>query len=184
MSIYKLADDEIVIMQDSHVRDESSGKVTLILTNHSIVQINRGLFGNDSDCEVHPLTDLRSADGNPNVLVGKNRSGAKRLELYFNSSEKYYVFDSTLAERKWAFSITKAYKACIQANKKAQKSHQNGSLFTPILGAVDAARKTITPTEKATKTIVGKCPYCGAELSGKKGEDIQCSYCDAVVHLK
>lgn len=183
MSFYKLADDEIVIMQDSRVRDERSTKVTLILTNQNIVQVNRGLFGNDSDCEVYPLIDLRAADGTPNVLVGKNRSGSRRLELYFNSFEKYYVFDTTLAERKWAYSITKAYKACIQANKKKHNS-QNGSLFTPLLGAVDAARKTMTSTQKTTKTIVGKCPHCGAELSGKKGEEIQCSYCDAVVQLK
>ena len=29
-----------------------------------------------------------------------------------------------------------------------------------------------------------KCPRCGAELNGNKGEEVVCSYCETVVKIK
>ena len=183
MSIYTLADDEIVIIQEPKVREENSGTITLILTNQNLIQVKQNIFGNDKDYEKYSLLDLRASDGNPNVLVGKSKSGSRRLELYFSSFVKFYSFESMFGERKWAAAIIRAYKTCAAEYKKNHRETQTGSLFSPIANVVDAAKKQISMSQKPSKTSTCKCPKCGAEVLGKKGDEIICSYCGAVIHI-
>ena len=185
MIIYDLGQDEVVIMQDAHVTDAASGSVTLVLTNENIIQVNKGFWGNDKSYEKYPLLKLKEYNGKPNVLVGKAPNGTARLELYFSSFEKYYTFQSTFAERKWANAIAKAYKACVVDAKKVERAKADkGAIFAPILNTFDSAKNAIKPKPKAPKVITVKCPRCGAELKGEKGSEVTCSYCDAVVPIK
>ena len=185
MNIYELGPDEIVIMQDAHVNDSASGRVTLVLTNQNLIQVNKGFWGSDKSSEKYSILDLKEYNGKPNVIVGKAKNGSTQLELYFTSFEKHYSFQATFAERKWANAIAKAYKACVADAKKNEKGKSDtGSLFAPLKNTFDSAKNTIIPKPKAPKTKTVKCPKCGAELSGKKGTEVTCSFCDAVVPIK
>lgn len=58
----------------------------------------------------------------------------KELELYFQGYEKAYSFQGMLAERKWASTIEKAYKAASAELKKAEKAKKNAvEVFAPLL---------------------------------------------------
>ena len=173
MNIYTLEPDEVVIMQDTHVRDADSGEVTLVLTNKSIIQVNKGFFGKAKDFEKYSLLDLKEYKGKPNVLVGKDSSNVARLELYFSTFEKYYYFHAAFRERKWASSINKAYKTCAAEKRKVERTNAGGGFWhSPVKNTIQLNKKTV------------KCPRCGAELAGEKGTSVVCEYCDAVVTIK
>ena len=184
MSVYELGPDEVVIMQEANVSDGRS-QVALILTNQNIIEIQKGFFGGDKNSIKYSLGDLRVNNGKPNVLVGKASDGSARLELYFNGFERYYSFKGLLTERKWASSIEKAYKVYITEKNKKEKVKRNlGTIFAPIKGTLENAKKAVTPKPKEKEIRSVKCPKCGAQLSGPKGEDITCDYCSAVVKVK
>ena len=178
MSVYELDFDEAVILQDTNVT--MNGKsVTLILTNRNIIQVNKGFFGGDKDANKYPLLELKELNGKPNVRVGKSKGGEVQLELYFQGYDKAYSIKGILSERKWATAIEKAYKAAVAEAKKANKSPIGiGSIFNPLKGTIENAKKSMIKT----KTI--KCPNCGNILSGEKGKEVKCDYCDFVVKIK
>ncbi len=184
MSVYELDIDEAVILQDSNVTAGRSN-ITLILTNRNIIQVNKGLFGGDKEAWKYPLLDLKELNGKPNVRIGKSRSGSTQLELYFQGYEKAYSFQGMLAERKWASTIEKAYKAASAELKKAEKAKKNAvEVFAPLKGTIENAKNVFTSKTKGPKIKVMKCPECGAELVGEKGEQVRCSYCEALIIIK
>lgn len=184
MSAYELGFDEAVILQDTNV-SMGHASVTLLLTNQNLIQVNKGLFGADRDAVKYPLLDLKELNGKPNVRIGKSRSGDTQLELYFQGYEKAYSFHGVFGERKWASAIEKAYRSAVSEAKKAEKSKLGvAGIFAPLKGTLDDAKTTFTARTKGLKTKAMKCPKCGAELVGMKGEQVRCSYCDAIVAIK
>ena len=183
MSVYALDIDEVVILQDPNVTAYGA-TVTLILTNHNIIQVEKGFWG-DKEALKYPLLELKELSGKPNVRIGKSRSGGAQLELYFQGYEKEYSFQGIFTERKWASAIEKAYKAAVSEAKKAERKKLNVSgIFTPIKGKIVIAKNSIAAKTKEPKTRTMKCPQCGAELVGLKGEQVRCGYCDAMVTIK
>lgn len=184
MAVYDLGLDEVVIMQESNVFSGGSN-VTLILTNQNLIEVTKGFWGSDKGSNKYPLLNLKEYNGKPNVLVGKGPNGKTRLELYFTGYEKYYSFQGMLAERKWAGAIEKAYKACVAEQKKSEKPKLDvGTIFAPIKGTLESAKQAVIPKTKEPKTKMVKCPRCGAELTGEKGKEVKCSYCEAIVTIK
>lgn len=184
MKAYELGHDEIVIMQDANV-SEGNTKVSLILTNQNIIQVNKGFFGGEKNSEKYPLIQLKEHNGKPNILIGKEPNGEIRLELYFVGYEKYYSFPGRTTEKKWAGAIEKAYKELNPNQKKEDKVKIDiGGIFTPLKGPIGMAAKALTPKPKERKSKMNKCPRCGAELVGKQGEEIKCVYCDAIITIK
>lgn len=184
MGVYELGLDEAVIMQDSHIFAENSG-ITLVLTNQNIIQVNKNFWGSDKSAVKYPLTELKEYKGKPNVIVGKAPNGAARLELYFTGYEKFYIFQGTIAVRKWASAIEKAYKAYKVEEKKNEKAKPDtNAIFIPLKGALESAKQVITPKANGQKTKTIKCPRCGAELTGKKGQEVACSYCETVITIR
>ena len=184
MSVYELGIDEAVILQDFNASAEGTN-VTLILTNQNIIQINKGFWGKEKVAWKYPLLDLKELDGKPNVRVGKSRNGNTQLELYFQGYEKAYSIRGILTERKWANAIEKAYKAAVTELKKAEKPNRNSAeIFAPLKGTFENAKNVLAPKSKGPKILVMKCPQCGAELTGEKGEQVRCSYCEALVTIK
>ena len=187
MATYNLDEDEIVIMQDSTVTDQSNHHVTLVLTNKHILVLEQGLLGKIKETCRLSLSDLKENSGAPNVLVGKAPNGKTRLELYFSQSQYYYIFKGLLAEKKWAAAIIKAYKALIKERVKSEAGQFDTSkIIAPVIGRLDAAKNAVLSAqkEKKAKTISSKCPYCGAAVIGSKGYEIRCEYCEAVFIIK
>ena len=83
MAAYNLDADETVILREIGVSTGTARKVTLILTNKNIIQINRDVWGKDKDSIKYPLSNLKVSKGKANVLINKNRMGKKQLELFF-----------------------------------------------------------------------------------------------------
>ena len=184
MSVYILDEDEVILMKDTKVSAKGS-PITLILTNQSIIQINKGLFGGDKDAEKYPLLDLKEHNGKPNILIGKAPNGKTRLELYFDFYNLDYSFQGLFTEKKWANAIEKAYKDCIREQRKTEKVKLSvGEMISPLKDTFKSAKSAVTPKPKPPAIRVIKCPGCGAELRGAKGDEVTCSYCDTIVNIK
>lgn len=183
MSAYNLDNDEAVIMQTSNVSAGTFQNVDLILTNKNVIQVNKGILGNVKDTIKFPLSQLKVLNGKANVLVGKSKTGAKQLELYFAGFEKFYTFNSAFSESKWANEIIKAHKKRLAEIDNANKTSGDGSITKTLKGALDLALDKI-PLKKETVPKTNKCPKCGAELTGPKGSVAICSYCDTQIIIK
>lgn len=178
MAVYDLDNDEAVILQTSGVFTGTNASVDLILTNKNLIQVNKGFFGGDKGSIKYPLSELKVLNGKANILVGKARNGTKRLELYFSNCEVYYRFNAPFALNKWAGAIGKAHKDRMDSIAKSQKAPKT-SLLDSVKGTLD---KIVPGKEPQIKTC--KCSKCGAELTGNKGEQVICSYCDNAVIIK
>ena len=180
-----LESDEVVIMQDAHVRDSASGSVTLVLTSQRLIQINRDFWGNDKSSAKFSFSEIKNSNGKPNVLVGKSADGASRLEVYFNSFEKYYTFQNRSAEKKWAAEIVKAYKIyTAEAKKKVQAKEDTASVLAPIKNAFTVVKQTLAIKAGTGKQKTIKCPRCGAEVTGETGTSVTCPYCETNLQIK
>lgn len=184
MADYDLDEDEAVILQETGVNAGKFETVDLILTNKNIIQINRGFLGGTKKSIKYPLSKLKIFKGKANVLIGKSRNGEKQLELYFTDCEKYYKFNSARGERTWVHEIIKAHKDRMAESAKSQKeSFGKNSIFQSITGTMESAKNILSAKRTPVKKTC-KCPNCGAELTGSKGSEVQCSYCDAIVVIK
>ncbi len=187
MSAYALDLDEVVILQDFNVI-ANGAEVTLILTNKNVIEVTRGFWGGDKDSNKYPLYALKEMNGKPNVRVGKSPNGKAQLELYFVGYNKVYSFKGLFVEKKWLSAIEKAYKAALKqaiAEEKREKRAANegkgvGELIAPIMEKVGLA----VIKNKESRILSAKCPKCGAEVSGSKGDQVTCSYCDAIFVIK
>ena len=180
MGAYNLDEDEIVITQDSNVTNQNGRIVTLVLTNKNIIELEHGFLGNTKTFHYYPLTDLKENRGNPNVLVGKSPAGKTRLEVFFVSSQRYYSFKGILAEKKWASAITKAYRQRVKEIDRSE--HTSLSAAKYVAGKVHAAKSAILKNQQ--KAASSKCPFCGAVVTGSKGEEIECEFCESTFIIK
>ena len=178
MEAYNLDIDEAVIMQASKVLTDTNASVDLVLTNKSLIQINRGFFGGQKSSIKYPLSKMKVLNGKPNIIVGKSFNGNKQLELYFSTFELFYRFNAPFTLNKWANAISKAYKERMAELAKEQKAAKP-SIFDSVKESLDK----MLPIREAQNKI-NKCSKCGAELVGAKGEQVTCEYCDNVVIIK
>lgn len=181
MIVYSLDTDEAVILQDSNVKT-SGTDITLILTNKHVIQVKKGIFGREKSAFKYPLLDLKELNGKPNVRIGKAQNGEKQLELYFKLYQRVYCFRDFLAEMKWAGAIEKAYRTVVAEARKSEQTENNQGFFAPILNTLDTARHALFFKADETRTM--KCPRCGADLVGEKGEQVTCGYCDTIVTIR
>ena len=182
MSVYELEADEAVIMQENDV-SAGKGTVSLILTNRRLIQINKGLFGGDKNAEYYLLADLKELKGKPNILIEKAPTGEKRLELYFSGFEKYYSFSKLFAERKWADAIEKTYLSLMKDREEGNRAGNGKPLSSPLKETLDTAKRLFSPKEKESKTKTVKCPTCGNILTGSRGHEITCEYCQSIIRF-
>lgn len=177
MSVYELDEDEAVILQATGVY-ASNGSVDLILTNKNIIQINMGFWGNPTNSDKYPLDDIRILNGKPNIIIGKYEKGSKCLEIFLMNGKLGYKFKGAFEINKWANAIEKAHKDRMAEIKKSQKGDK-GTLADSVKGTIER----LIPTKNAQSKYC-KCSRCGAELTGLKGEQVTCDYCNNIVVIK
>ena len=184
MAVYGLDEDEAVILQETGVNAGDFGNVDLILTSKNIIQVNKGLLGNVKDSIKYSLSNLKTLNGKANVLIGKDRGGSKRLEMYFADGMRYYRFMHSSSVSSWMRAIIKAHKNRMAEIEKYRKANsEKTSIFQSISGTIESAKNGMLAKKTPSKKIC-KCPKCGAELDGAKGEEVKCIYCDATVVIK
>ena len=187
MADLKLLEDEVVILKELNVYDEHNNSVELVLTNFNLIEVVTvyGFWNRSETTNKYPLLDLKDQNGKPNVIVGKNSQGKKCLELYFSSFSKSFVFQGWFSIGKWQDAIEKAYQHIVSE----QTPHEDGvnKVFNSIKDGIAnglSAVKNVTPLAKPKLKKVNKCPKCGAELSGEKGAEVVCEYCNTVIRIK
>ena len=197
--------DEIVILQKHDAADSSRNLGSLILTSKNIIEVSMDYknattgYYNPSSKKVstvynkYSLLRLKQYKGTPNILIEKKSNGEIRLELFFDSYEKSFAFSSNADAKKWSNAITKAYKERVAENRKELKNKEKpskrqdkpeGGLFSPFLESYEKIKNSVANNQKSREASLNKCPRCGAELNGQRGEEIQCIYCETKSIIK
>ena len=184
MSSYTLDEDEVVILEEHNVTKGIS-TVSLVLTNRNLIQVSKVFMGASERAMKYPLLELKEQNGKPNILIGKGPDKKTRLDLYFDSCDLHYSFQGLFVERKWAGAIEKAYRACVAEKRRSEKKDFDlGALFSPLKDTVQSVSSIVIPKDKEPVVKIVKCPRCGAEVSGEKGSEVKCSYCDSRIRIK
>lgn len=182
MSEYILDYGEVVILQE-YDAIAGSVAVNLTLTNQNIIQVIKNKFGASKSFEKYPLTDIREHNGKPNVIVSKNSNGEVCLNIFFENSKKSYVLKGLFTEKKWADAITKAYKERISELAKIDRANNpNNGILNSVIKGLNIAKASVLPKTPGTVTV--KCTMCGAEISGERGQEAQCSYCQNFITIR
>lgn len=186
---YKLLPNEAIIMKQQRIIHNSAmNNFTdeLLLTNLNLVLISKSTFGNIKNIQTFPVSQIKVFNNQAQILLSKTRGGYPKIEIYFLNGQENFVFES----KKDAITcINKINQLLtgenVEINISAKTTIPGTEMLADALGGtVDAFKnafgfktnKSSTETiEKATK----KCSSCGATISGKKGQIVCCSYCDA-----
>lgn len=184
---YNLQPNESMIMsQDRTLHGGRMATFTdeLILTDLHIVLVSKGAFGNTKGIQTFPLNQIKIFNGQAQVLLGKTSGGYPQLDVYFLNGQESFGFESKKEAVKWIANINKL----ITGNEGEVDTSPSiaipgveyvaetlkGTMDT-FKGALGIKSKASGMSEKAAK----KCSYCGAPISGVKGQAVRCQYCDA-----
>ena len=187
MAKYNLLPNESMIMTQDHVLHGglmASFNDELMLTNLHIVLISKGILGNTKNIQTFPLNQIKVFNGQCQVLLGKTKGGYPQLDVYFLNGQEGFGFQSKKDAAKWLATINKLvtgneYEADASPSMAipgtefiAETLKSTVDTFKGALGI--KSKSAETPT-KATK----KCSFCGAPITGIKGQIVRCQYCDA-----
>ena len=75
-----------------------------------------------------------------------------------------------------------------QKNRMAEISKETNSgkksIIQSIKETIGTAKDSLLIERRSSLKKICKCPKCGAELVGGKGEKVKCDYCDTFVVIK
>lgn len=176
MNDYKLYPNEAILFK-SEDAFQGMHKGDLVLTNLAILWAEKNLFGKIKNVNRISFNQVKMYNGNPQVRLGKSGNGMPQLEIYIVNRQENFSFNNTLFGKrevsKWINKITQAITG-----------HAPDKSFTSIPGTefvADTLKGTVgafTDSLGLKKTISTKCMACKAPIAGKKGETVQCKYCD------
>ncbi len=194
MGEYMLKPDEFIIMEETNVTNADGDKIRLVLTDRCLLAITYNIWGKVSDSKRYALIKMKELKGEPNIITTKE-SGRSWLTLCYPNGQVSFHFENIFTEKKWNTAIVKAYKDRVAVKKKEAREEEKrsrsetggglGKLFAPAAGLIDSAKNSYSSLVSKPKTGLRiRCPYCGAELSGVKGETVECEYCGHKTVLK
>jgi hypothetical protein len=189
---YQLSPNEFIIIKNDHVyHGNDSGEI--ILTNLSLVHITeKGAFKKTYITQKYPIDQIKVFNGKAQVLLGKNGN----IDIYLINGQESFKFwnnETFFSEKKaekdainFIDAINQLFSGeVVNTNTSSKAMIPEIEIITDTLGdTVDAFKSALgfntkksstIPIEKTTK----KCNSCGATISGKKGQVVRCSYCDA-----
>lgn len=147
----------------------------LILTNLNIIYVARGMFGKIKNIEKYPIKEVKVFEDKAQCFLGKQVNGAPSLEIYFYNKQESFGFRKKTEVMKWVKSINEVL--CENTDVSAM-----GQFALP---GTEFLAETIKDTISSFKGILEKkekvstnCISCGAAISGYKGKQVQCSYCN------
>lgn len=175
--------NEMVILSDENVRSENLKKTgNLMLTNRNIIFFTVGTFkGKIKNIYKRPLSQIKVFQNQPQAKVFSKGLMEYALDIYFISGNERYVFINRMGKKR-ILEWVKAISATLKGEEIITDSIQNGGILgvDVVAGTIKETFNTISSTFKpsANQEISGKCSACGAPLSGKKNQIVQCPYCD------
>lgn len=198
-----LRPNEVVIMEnDSVARGDERANLdgSLILTNQSLVYIRRkrGAFGGVSvkDTKRYPLGQIKVYQGRAQVRTGRARNGYPQVEIYLIGGQETFLFNKKKDAQTWAEALNDVINGVpVEASPSDGMSNPDLDSLVGAFGAVfgsvtdsfksafdDGADSSKSDTRGSRTT--NKCSYCGAPISGTRGQIVRCRYCDTEQTLK
>lgn len=183
----ELGVDEVVLIKSERVLHGGTlaGYTdTLILTNKYVIYIKRNIWGKAKETKKFPLASIKMYNGKPQAVLNKAANGFPTLDIYFQTSEETFGFQSKSEVIKWCEKINEAI-----TGEKSSIGDDTNSMFT-IPGTEELARTLKatfdtykeafgikTKKEDKPQTASCRCSGCGAPNTGIKGETKKCPYC-------
>lgn len=191
MAKYNLQPNESFILNNENVRHgNTSGE--LILTNLNLVYIiSKGVFRTTYITQLYPINQIKVFNGKAQAILGNDGN----IDIHFiNRMESFKFWNTDML-----FSLKKAEK---EAGRWVNAINQLiigqvSKIDQPVstsLASAEVIAGTIKDTFDIFKgALVGKsknnneipikaskkCIFCGAPISGTKGQIVRCQYCDA-----
>lgn len=188
MANYNLRPNESIIMKQEqiiHGGVMASFTDELILTNLHIVLVKKGIFGNSKGIQTFPLNQIKVFNGQAQVLLGKTKGGYPQIEVYLLNGQESFGFHNKKDAVKWIDNINKLVTGNEgEVNTSPSMAITGVEYISEALkGTMDTFKDTLgikpkSNIEMPTKEVK-KCSYCGAPISGTKGQIVHCQYCDA-----
>jgi hypothetical protein len=161
----------------------------LILTNLNLVLIEKGVFGKVKSTQTFPVNQIKVFNGQAQAILGKQSSGAPKLDVYFLNGQENFGFESKRDVIKWIKNIN----ALVSGNEIDIDSTPSTAIpgaemvAETLKGTVDAFKGTFgiksRKDKNTSENVVAKCNSCGATISGKTGQVVNCPYCGTVEQL-
>ena len=200
MADYVLAEDEYVVLRELRVKVDTGKKFSmphesdLMLTNRNIVLFVKGMLGKVKRCEVYPLDQIRVLDGRPQCRLDTSEFMVDKLEISFRDKVVLFAFDDLDAKqhiRMWVNEIYKLLTGSDAPREVLSSTGLAGSIegitsSIDLEGVAEAMGKVYgsfhnavdAKAAQAAPLVACRCPSCNASIKGRRGETIQCPFCD------
>ena len=173
----QLQKKEVVLIPETSVSyqdgaEKATENYAATLTNQKLIITVMGMWGKKKGVITYPI---RGSSGGKKILAAVEKD---RTTLGVSTDGSYFEigFSSKKEMKKW-----KEWIQNLLRSEQFLEDQEDDSLLgsavrsrTDMQGAESSAEKV----PKATEYAVGRCPYCGAPLSGKRGYLVVCEYCD------
>jgi len=186
---YKLSPNEaIIIKQERIIHGGAIANFTdeLILTNQNLVLISKGTFGRVKNIQAFPVRQIKVYNNQAQVILSKTRGGYPQIEVYLINGQENFGFESKKDAMNWINKINQLVTGeDLEINVPVKTAIPGTEMIADALGGtVDAFKgalgfKPKKSSIEAIEKVARKCSFCGAPVSGKKGQIVRCSYCDA-----
>ena len=187
MSEFSLLPGEEVIRRNDETAIGGPGRInlgirkdSLILTNQSLICIKRGLLGKVKDVKRYSLSDIVIANGKPQVQSGRFDNVTRSLDIYLKQGELRVemLWEEEILD--WVDEITLVLTGHTSGLKPESDGFEKFS--GEVLKVAENVDKAMGKFRKAfgiksNAQASGKCPGCGAPITGTEGEAVQCPYC-------
>ncbi len=212
MAKINLGNDEAILAKDSDITHDrgsmwNSCGDELVLTNHALIVVHKNAFGRTKDVVRYPLSDLKVANGTPQVMPGKGTSGERQLHVYFKHGMEAFTLgtsddddDISLKSlftslrdkekqniQKWCDAITCAALGTPSLTEPIPRTSAPSSMQGFVQGAIGSIAHATGISENshttqaafaAANNVTRKCIGCMAPITGVQGSKAQCKYCD------
>lgn len=185
---YKLLPNEAIIArQDQILYGGFMAGFTsaLILTSRNLVLMHKGTLGRVKKILVFPLEHIRVFNNQAQVFVTWLQFGHTELEIFMTHGSEKFGFKSKKQATNWMHIINQFLATGNVSVNTLSRTATSGNVQVAgaSLGAKDILRKSFgiktTPQPNISiEVVTTKCHFCGAPISGKKGELICCPYCN------
>lgn len=185
---YVLLPNESIIMTEGGIYyggDKANSSHELILTNFNLVLVSKGSFGKTKNVRTFPIQHIKATNNRAQVILSETKSGSPQIEIYFVNGVEMFGFDDKNEAITWInkinFLVTGEETVMDVPTKKVIPGTE--MIADALAGTVDVFKnafgiKSKKPSDEADRRVAGKCCYCGAAISGIKGQVVRCSYCD------
>ena len=190
MADYNLLPNESVIMKNENVYH---GKISgeLVLTNLNLIFVTtKGTFKKTNITQQYPVNQIKLFDGKAQAIPGKKGD----IDIYFLNGQESFSFwnkETFFSDKKaeneainFANAINQLLTGRTGGSISPESNSRSGAniVTESLKGTIDSVKGAFGFRSNSSKTIeevAKKCGFCGAPISGVKGQIVFCRYCDA-----